>query len=53
MNWKTTVAGIGVALIPILNNIIPVLPPSYAAIAGGVVAGLGLIFAKDASSPGK
>jgi len=46
-SWKTTAAGIGAILIPVLNNIIPVLPPQWAAVATGVVAGVGLILAKD------
>jgi hypothetical protein len=48
-NWQTTLAGIGTMLIPIINQIIPVLPPQWAALATGMVAGLGLIFAKDAN----
>ncbi len=48
-NWKTTGAGICVILVPIINQIIPIMPPEYAAIATGIVAGLGLIFAKDAN----
>lgn len=51
-NWKTSAAGGAVMLIPLLNQIIPILPPQYAAIATGVVAGLGLIFAKDANVTG-
>src|SRR5262245_15294496 len=52
MNWKTTVAGLGVIAIPILNDVIPVLPPKYQGIATAVVAGLGLIFAKDSNVTG-
>lgn len=51
-NWKTTGAGVAAMLIPIINQIMPILPPQWAAIAGGVVAGLGLIFAKDANVTG-
>src|SRR5262245_21778071 len=52
MNWRTTVAGLGVIAIPILNDVIPVLPPKYQGIATAVVAGLGLIFAKDSNVTG-
>lgn len=51
-NWKTTTAGAGTILIPILNQIVPILPPQYAAIASGVVAGLGLLCAKDQNVTG-
>lgn len=51
-NWKTSAAGVGAILIPILNNIIPVLPPQWAAVASGVAAGLGLIMAKDSNVTG-
>ncbi len=48
-NWKTSAAGAGAVAIPILNQIIPVLPPQWAAVATGVIAGIGLIFAKDSN----
>jgi hypothetical protein len=47
-NWKTSLAGLGAILIPVINQVVPILPPPWGAIAGGVVAGLGLIFARDA-----
>lgn len=51
-NWKTTSAGGVVLLITVLTQITPILPPQYAAIATGVVAGLGLLFAKDGNVTG-
>lgn len=51
-NWKTSAAGIGAIAIPVLNQIIPVLPPQYGALLGGVAAGLGLLFAKDSNVTG-
>jgi hypothetical protein len=51
-NWKTSLAGVVTVLIPIINQLVPVLPPQYAAIASGVVAGLGLLFAKDMNVTG-
>ena len=51
-NWKTTVAGAGAILIPLINTIIPVLPPQWATVATGLVAGLGLLFAKDSDVTG-
>jgi len=46
-NWKTNAAGAAAILVPLLNQIVPTLPPQYAAIATGMIAGLGLLFAKD------
>lgn len=51
-NWKTTATGIGLMLIQILTHLIPVLPPAWATVATGLVAGLGLIFAKDSNVTG-
>jgi hypothetical protein len=51
-NWKTSLAGIGAIAIPILNQIIPILPPQYATIVTGIIAGLGLLFAKDSNVTG-
>ncbi len=51
-NWKTTGAGVAAIAVPLLNQVIPILPPQYAAIASGVIAGLGLIFAKDGNVTG-
>lgn len=51
-NWKTTLAGVGAAAIPMINQLIPILPPQWVPIAVGVSAGLGLIFAKDKNVTG-
>jgi hypothetical protein len=51
-NWKTTLAGVVAVAIPIINSQIPFMSTDYAAIATGVVAGLGLIFAKDGNVTG-
>jgi hypothetical protein len=51
-NWKTTLAGAATVLIPVLNAVVPVLPPQYAAILAGITAGIGLLFAKDANVTG-
>ena len=51
-NWKTTLAGLATIMIPLLNQIIPVLPPPWATIASGVAAGVGLLFAKDMNVTG-
>lgn len=47
LNWKTSLSGIATIAIPLINQIIPILPPQYVPIAAGVAAGLGLLFAKD------
>ena len=47
LNWKTSLSGIATIAIPLINQIIPILPPQYVPIAAGVAAGLGLFFAKD------
>ncbi len=52
VNWKTTVAGLAAILVSIIPQIIPILPPQYAAVASGVLAGLGLLFAKDSNVTG-
>lgn len=49
-NWKTSAAGLAAIAMNFLPQIIPSLPPQYAAIASGVLAGLGLIFAKDSTA---
>lgn len=51
-NWKTTYAGLAAMLIPLLNQLVPVLPPQWAAIASGIAAGIGLLFAKDMNVTG-
>lgn len=51
-SWKTSLAGIGAIAIPLINQVLPVLPPQWATVATGVVAGLGLIFAKDSNVTG-
>lgn len=52
LNWKTSLAGFATMAIPIINQLIPVLPPQYVPIAAGVAAGLGLLFAKDNNATG-
>ena len=51
-NWRTTLAGVGTIAVPLLNQIIPVLPPQWAAVVSGVIAGVGLIAAKDSNVTG-
>jgi hypothetical protein len=46
-SWKTTSAGLAGIAIPVLNQLMPIIPPQYALLAGIVVQGLGLIAAKD------
>lgn len=47
INWKTGLAGAVTALVPVINAALPVIPPQYASIVTGIVAGIGLICAKD------
>lgn len=47
INWKTSLAGIGLIVTTILTTILPVLPPQYAAIVNGILAAIGLFAAKD------
>lgn len=52
LNWKTSLSGIATIAIPLINQIIPILPPQYVPIAAGIAAGLGLLFAKDYNASG-
>lgn len=47
-NWKTTVAGAAAFAVPLLNAVVPVLPPTYAGLVSGFAAFLVGFFAKDA-----
>jgi hypothetical protein len=51
-NWKTSLAGLVALAIPMLNALVPVLPPQWAAVATGAVTFLGLLMAKDANVTG-
>lgn len=51
-SWKTTAAGVAAMAVPLINQFIPLMPPQWAAVATGVVAGLGLLFAKDSDVTG-
>lgn len=52
-NWKTTCAGLGAILVAagtVLNGLSAGTPIDYTAVIAAVLAGVGLIFAKDASA---
>jgi hypothetical protein len=55
VNWKTTLAGIGV-IVPAIWDIVTAVvlkqPPHFEADFSAIIAGIGLIFAKDASVTG-
>lgn len=46
-NWKTGLAGLATAAVPIVNSAIPFLPPQWQLVLMGVFAGAGLLFGKD------
>lgn len=50
MNWKTTVAGLLAALLPIAAQMFPQYAPLIAPVGSAAVAALGF-FAADASHP--
>lgn len=52
-NWKTTLSGLLAGLPLLLNQIAPVLPPKYAAIATGVGLVLTGYFAVDGKGDDK
>ncbi len=52
-SWKTTVAGVLTALLPVLNAVLafldndPATVPDWGLAVAAITAGLGLIFARD------
>lgn len=46
-NPWTSVAGAVGALMPVANDLLPLVPPHYAGLASFIVMGLGLVAAKD------
>lgn len=53
-NWKTTVAGIGAVLVAAgsaMKSLASGQPVDFATVVPAVMAGIGLIFAHDASTP--
>lgn len=54
-SWKTTVSGIGAILVAVINATIGLVngtPVDWSATAAAIMAGIGLILAKDAKVTG-
>jgi hypothetical protein len=46
-NWKTSAVASALLAVNMLQAVVPVMPPQYAAVANGVIAAAGLFLAKD------
>jgi len=47
VNWKTTLFGLLAALPPIIDALVPVLPPKWAPILSAISLAIAFYFAKD------